>query len=80
MNPSEKASRLLIVVSNFGHLKATLIPSMVTQLERAFNTSIDADRKVMSLMFCHHGLPFLMESVNVEDFDDGRARTGQVII
>ncbi|EJD05538.1 uncharacterized protein FOMMEDRAFT_152861 [Fomitiporia mediterranea MF3/22] len=37
-------TRLLIVVSNFGHLKSTLIPSMINQLERAFGTNVDTDK------------------------------------
>ncbi|TDL24651.1 hypothetical protein BD410DRAFT_838154 [Rickenella mellea] len=43
-NPDTK---LLVVVSNFGHLKVSLIPSMVTQLEAAFGTNIDSDREML---------------------------------
>ncbi|OCB87790.1 hypothetical protein A7U60_g5113 [Sanghuangporus baumii] len=37
-------TRLLLVVSNFGHLKQHLIPSMINQLERAFGTKVDTDK------------------------------------
>lgn len=45
---TDPETRLLLVVSNFGFLKATLIPSMIVQLERALSTSIDNDKAV-----CH---------------------------
>ncbi|PPQ80928.1 hypothetical protein CVT26_014961 [Gymnopilus dilepis] len=38
-------TRLLIVISNFGHLSKVLIPSMLTQLESAFGVSMTDDRK-----------------------------------
>ncbi|KAI0777231.1 exocyst complex component Sec5-domain-containing protein [Trametes elegans] len=41
-------TRILLVVSNFGHLMRVLIPSMITELETAFNTSLADDR--MTLM------------------------------
>lgn len=43
---SDTETRLLLVVSNFGFLKATLIPSMISQLERALSTNIDSDKIV----------------------------------
>ncbi|KAI0646515.1 exocyst complex component Sec5-domain-containing protein [Trametes meyenii] len=38
-------TRVLLVVSNFGHLMRVLIPSMITELESAFNSSLADDRK-----------------------------------
>ncbi|KAI0371254.1 hypothetical protein BV20DRAFT_1120669 [Pilatotrama ljubarskyi] len=40
-------TRILLVVSNFGHLMRVLIPSMITELEAAFNTSLADDRKTL---------------------------------
>ncbi|KAI0336755.1 hypothetical protein GY45DRAFT_1315389 [Cubamyces sp. BRFM 1775] len=40
-------TRVLLVVSNFGHLMRVLIPSMITELETAFNTSLAEDRKTL---------------------------------
>ncbi|KAI0360481.1 hypothetical protein OH77DRAFT_1445304 [Trametes cingulata] len=40
-------TRILLVVSNFGHLMRVLIPSMITELETAFNTSLTDDRKTL---------------------------------
>ena len=51
---SDSETRLLLVVSNFGFLKATLIPSMINQLERALSTNIDSD-KVVSLTLISQG-------------------------
>lgn len=39
-------TRLLLVISNFGHLSSTVIPSMITQLENAFGISIADDKNV----------------------------------
>ena len=47
-------TRLLIVVSNFGHLKSSLIPSMIGQLERALGTNVDNDRMVCYIVFSTH--------------------------
>ncbi|KAH8116013.1 exocyst complex component Sec5-domain-containing protein, partial [Phellopilus nigrolimitatus] len=41
-------TRLLLVVSNFGHLKASLIPSMISQLERALGTNVDSDKATLT--------------------------------
>ncbi|KAF8970220.1 exocyst complex component Sec5-domain-containing protein [Flammula alnicola] len=38
-------TRLLLVISNFGHLSKAVIPSMLTQLESAFGISLTEDRK-----------------------------------
>ncbi|KAH9897042.1 exocyst complex component Sec5-domain-containing protein [Cubamyces lactineus] len=43
----EADTRVLLVVSNFGHLMRVLIPSMITELETAFNTSLAEDRKTL---------------------------------
>ncbi|KAI0674523.1 exocyst complex component Sec5-domain-containing protein [Trametes maxima] len=40
-------TRVLLVVSNFGHLMRVLIPSMITELETAFNSSLADDRKTL---------------------------------
>ncbi|KAI0065245.1 hypothetical protein BV25DRAFT_1822396 [Artomyces pyxidatus] len=40
-------TRTLLVVSNFGYLKRSVIPSMITQLESAFSITIDADRQTL---------------------------------
>ncbi|KAA1476584.1 hypothetical protein DENSPDRAFT_807414 [Dentipellis sp. KUC8613] len=39
--------RTLLVISNFGFLKRALIPSMLAQLETAFNLTIEADRQTL---------------------------------
>lgn len=39
-------TRLLLVISNFGHLSKAVIPSMLTQLETAFGVTLAEDRKV----------------------------------
>ncbi|KAH9849599.1 exocyst complex component Sec5-domain-containing protein [Lenzites betulinus] len=43
----EADTRVLLVVSNFGHLMRVLIPSMITELETAFNSSLSEDRKTL---------------------------------
>ncbi|THH07884.1 hypothetical protein EW145_g3080 [Phellinidium pouzarii] len=48
MDLANPETRLLLVVSNFGHLKMSLIPSMISQLERAFGTNIDSDKTTLS--------------------------------
>ncbi|KAI5120615.1 hypothetical protein M0805_008091 [Coniferiporia weirii] len=45
---TDPETRLLLVVSNFGHLKTYLIPNMVSQLERAFGTNIDSDKTTLA--------------------------------
>ncbi|KAG8892472.1 hypothetical protein FRB99_002694, partial [Tulasnella sp. 403] len=37
-------TRLLLVISNLAHMKKTLVPNMITQLEAAFSTTINTDR------------------------------------
>ncbi|KAJ8087260.1 Exocyst complex component S5 [Marasmius tenuissimus] len=39
--------RLLLVLSNFGHLTSSLIPGMITQLESAFGIAIADDRQTL---------------------------------
>ncbi|KAJ7145330.1 exocyst complex component sec5 [Mycena crocata] len=40
-------TRLLLVISNFGHLANAIVPSMITQLETAFGISIAEDRQTL---------------------------------
>ncbi|KAJ6571717.1 exocyst complex component Sec5-domain-containing protein [Mycena capillaripes] len=40
-------TRLLLVISNFGHLANAIVPSMITQLETAFGISIAEDRNTL---------------------------------
>ncbi|OSD08742.1 hypothetical protein PYCCODRAFT_1448893 [Trametes coccinea BRFM310] len=40
-------TRVLLVVSNFGHLMRVLIPNMLTELETAFNTSLAHDKETL---------------------------------
>lgn len=42
--------RLLLVVSNFGHLRNVLIPSMIGEFEGAFGTNIEADKQVRTFL------------------------------
>ncbi|KAH9171067.1 exocyst complex component Sec5-domain-containing protein [Lactarius sanguifluus] len=44
---SETDTRTLLVISNFAHLKRGLIPSMVNQLESAFDISAETDKATM---------------------------------
>ncbi|KIY47316.1 hypothetical protein FISHEDRAFT_74769 [Fistulina hepatica ATCC 64428] len=44
---SNMNTRLLLVISNFGHLNTSIIPSMMTQLESAFNMSLAEDRQTL---------------------------------
>ncbi|KAF8273712.1 exocyst complex component Sec5-domain-containing protein [Lactarius quietus] len=46
-SPITDDTRTLLVVSNFAHLKRGLIPSMVNQLESAFDISAEADKATM---------------------------------
>ncbi|KAF8907521.1 exocyst complex component Sec5-domain-containing protein [Mucidula mucida] len=39
--------RLLLVLSNFGHLAKYIVPSMITQLESAFGINISEDRQTL---------------------------------
>ncbi|RXW20181.1 hypothetical protein EST38_g5679 [Candolleomyces aberdarensis] len=41
-------TRILVVVSNFGHMANTFIPSMLTQLESAFGVSLLEDRQTLN--------------------------------
>ncbi|CDO75740.1 hypothetical protein BN946_scf184921.g16 [Trametes cinnabarina] len=47
VNVEDAATRVLLVVSNFGHLMRVLIPSMLTELETAFSTSLADDKKTL---------------------------------
>ncbi|KAF7350428.1 Exocyst complex component SEC5 [Mycena venus] len=40
-------TRLLLVISNFGHLANAIVPSMITQLETAFGISVAEDRNTL---------------------------------
>ncbi|KAJ6484343.1 exocyst complex component sec5 [Mycena vitilis] len=40
-------TRLLLVISNFGHLANSIVPNMITQLETAFGISIAEDRNTL---------------------------------
>ncbi|KIP09756.1 hypothetical protein PHLGIDRAFT_126060 [Phlebiopsis gigantea 11061_1 CR5-6] len=40
--------RLLLVVSNFGHLSRSVIPSMISELEGAFGISVQDERQTLS--------------------------------
>ncbi|KAG0708035.1 exocyst complex component Sec5-domain-containing protein [Suillus ampliporus] len=40
-------TRLLLVISNFAHLSASLIPSMLSQFENALGVSVEDDRKTL---------------------------------
>ncbi|KAK7439305.1 Exocyst complex component S5 [Stygiomarasmius scandens] len=44
---SDPDVRILLVLSNFGHLSSSIIPSMITQLEIAFGISIADDRQTL---------------------------------
>ncbi|KIJ63178.1 hypothetical protein HYDPIDRAFT_93197 [Hydnomerulius pinastri MD-312] len=44
---SDSNTRLLLVLSNFVYLSGSLIPSMMSQLESAFGTSNEDDRKTL---------------------------------
>lgn len=71
---THKDTRLLLVVSNFDYLANTLIPSMTSELETAFNTSIEEDRKVCRTR--NRCSPIgLLSRFLCGDFDDGRAGT-----
>ena len=65
-------TRLLLVVSNFGHLARVLIPAMVSELETAFGVSIQDDKQVCSLGYSH-----VMPIHPPADVDDSRQRAGQ---
>lgn len=39
-------TRLLLVISNFGHLSRTMIPSMLSELETALGISVQDDKQV----------------------------------
>ncbi|KAI3602858.1 exocyst protein [Moniliophthora roreri] len=44
---SNADNRLLLVLSNFGHLSTSAFPSMITQLESAFGVAIADDRQTL---------------------------------
>ncbi|KAI0776491.1 exocyst complex component Sec5-domain-containing protein [Irpex lacteus] len=41
-------TRLLLVISNFGHLSRSVIPSMLNELESAFGTSVQDDKQTLN--------------------------------
>ncbi|KAJ7637152.1 exocyst complex component sec5 [Roridomyces roridus] len=43
-------TRLLLVISNFGHLASAILPSMITQLEQAFGIAIAEDRQTLMMV------------------------------
>ncbi|KAJ7755359.1 exocyst complex component sec5 [Mycena maculata] len=43
-------TRLLLVISNFGHLANAIVPNMITQLETAFGISIAEDRQTLMVV------------------------------
>jgi exocyst complex component 2 len=43
-------TRVLVVISNFGHLSQVIIPSMLTELESALGASVTDERKVTENM------------------------------
>ena len=43
-------NRILLVVSNFGHLSTKLVPKMITELEGSLNTSLVNDRQVRGMV------------------------------
>ncbi|KAI0305323.1 exocyst complex component Sec5-domain-containing protein [Multifurca ochricompacta] len=47
LDTSDVDIRTLLVISNFVYLKRGLIPSMMTQLESAFNITIDTDKATL---------------------------------
>ncbi|KAI0938572.1 hypothetical protein AcW1_001724 [Taiwanofungus camphoratus] len=47
VNIQDADTRLLLVVSNFGHLMRTLIPSTAGELENAFGISIQEDKRLL---------------------------------
>lgn len=46
-----KDTRTILVLSNIGYLRRSLIPSMISQLETAFNTTIEAEKQVRDLRY-----------------------------
>ncbi|KAH7926246.1 hypothetical protein BV22DRAFT_1087398 [Leucogyrophana mollusca] len=44
---SDPDTRLLLVISNFGHLSTVLVPNMIAQLESAFGVSVEDDRQTL---------------------------------
>lgn len=48
LDVSNPDTRLLLVVSNFGHLSKQVIPSMINELESAFGISIEEERQTLS--------------------------------
>ena len=43
---SVQDNRLLLVISNFGHLSRIVLPSLLTELESAFGASVQDDKQV----------------------------------
>ncbi|EKM56994.1 uncharacterized protein PHACADRAFT_208160 [Phanerochaete carnosa HHB-10118-sp] len=48
LDVSDSDTRLLLVVSNFGHLSKAVIPAMINELENAFNISIQEELQTLS--------------------------------
>ncbi|KAF5336401.1 hypothetical protein D9611_006533 [Ephemerocybe angulata] len=48
LDVTDSNTRILIVVSNFGHMANTFIPSMLNQLESAFGLSLLDDRQTLN--------------------------------
>ncbi|KAG2003313.1 hypothetical protein CC2G_003924 [Coprinopsis cinerea AmutBmut pab1-1] len=48
LDVTDSNTRMLIVVSNFGHMANSFIPSMLNQLEGAFNVSLLEDRQTLN--------------------------------
>lgn len=80
-NPTQEI-RLLLVVSNFGHLRNVLIPSMISELEGAFGINIEGDKQVCRVLLLRQiRMESLKRSGPVKSFcldtHDGGARIGQ---
>lgn len=72
---AEQDTRLLLVISNFGHLTRTMIPSMLSELETALGVSVQDDKQVS-----YFGLRDGKSTEPVTDAFGSRARTGQDVI
>ncbi|KAF7323903.1 Exocyst complex component SEC5 [Mycena kentingensis (nom. inval.)] len=47
LDMADSDTRLLLVISNFGHLSAVVVPSMISQLEQAFGITLAEDRQTL---------------------------------
>jgi len=52
-----KDTRTLLVISNFVNVKRVRIPDMISQLETAFNITVDNDKAVSNLQRSEANLP-----------------------